>query len=568
MKRLQNGPIAQLPDNSYVKATYEGILELHPALTQAAKKVLVYPQVTNESLLSVSQLTKDQCQVFFNETRAIVTKANKIILTGSKNPHDNLYDIILPNDHNNKINFIIRKDKTKTELAKFYHATVFSPPVSTLQKAIRKGNFLSWPGISNLNFNKLIGTTEATEMGHLDQERKGLQSTKHVAHPPQNDDDNFPQHQLSKTYAQFTAIINPTPSKAYMDLTGKFPYTSSRRNKYLVVVYDYDSNAIVFEAIKSRQSKEILEAFKKCETKIATNTNKPDLYVLDNEASNDLKNSLVHNNQSFELVPPNIHRRNAAEKAICTMKNHILSGLANCDKSFPILEWDRLLIQAEITLNLLRNSRVNPHLSSWAYIQKPYDFNKMPMAPPGTKIVAHSKPQKRASWAYHGQSGWYIGPAPEHYRCVKCYIPATHREIVTDTIKFIPTNIPIPEASIDDHIRNSLEELTGLLANKVKTFPPILSSPTSRQAIIQLAKIFQRDKHDTEHSTSEGASKKEQTTKPKKMSDEEFEELLRSIKPSKKTTNQSKPEPIMDQKTKESKCKCCSQKEKGCKSPW
>ena len=209
------------------------------------------------------------------------------------------------------------------------------------------------------------------------------------------------------------------------------------------------------------------------------------------------------------------------------------------------MEWDRLLIQAEITLNLLRNSRVNPHLSSWAYIQKPYDFNKMPMAPPGTKIVAHSKPQKRASWAYHGQSGWYIGPAPEHYRCVKCYMPTTYREIVTDIIKFIPTNIPIPEVSIDDHIRNTLEELTTLLKNKVTTHPPILLSPTSRQGIIQLAQIFRRDKHDTEDATSEGASKERPiknvpTTKHKKMSDEEFETLIRSIK-HKKTGKQTNP---------------------------
>ena len=176
----------------------------------------------------------------------------------------------------------------------------------------------------------------------------------------------------------------------------------------------------MFEPIKTRQSKEILEAFRACERKIATNTNKPALYVLDNEASSDLKNSLLINNQSFELVPPNMHRRNVAEKAIRTMKNHILSGLATCDKNFPITEWDRLLAQGEITLNLLRNSRVNPKLSSWAYIQQPCNFNKMPMAPQGTKIIAHSKPNKRASWAYHSQSGWYIGPAPEHYLCVKC----------------------------------------------------------------------------------------------------------------------------------------------------
>ena len=66
----------------------------------------------------------------------------------------------------------------------------------------------------------------------------------------------------------------------------------------------------------------------------------------------------------YELVPPHQHRRNAAERAICTYKNHLLTGLATCDPSYPIEEWDRILEQCEITLLLLRTSRVNPKLSA------------------------------------------------------------------------------------------------------------------------------------------------------------------------------------------------------------
>ena len=117
----------------------------------------------------------------------------------------------------------------------------------------------------------------------------------------------------------------------------------------------------------------------------------------------------------------------------------------------------------------------------------------MPKAPPGMRILAHSKPNKRASWAFHGQSGWYIGPAPEHYRCVTFYMPKTHREIKTDMIRFVSNHIPIPETSIDDHIRNSLKDPTLILSNKVvSTFSSTMTSPTSRQALIQLASIFNR----------------------------------------------------------------------------
>ena len=76
-------------------------------------------------------------------------------------------------------------------------------------------------------------------------------------------------------------------------------------------------------------------------------------------------------------------------------------GLATCDPDYPIAEWDQLLTQSEITLNLLRNSPVNPKLSAWAYLNVCFDFNKTPMAPPGTKLIMHSKPEQQARWAYY-----------------------------------------------------------------------------------------------------------------------------------------------------------------------
>lgn len=231
-------------------------------------------------------------------------------------------------------------------------------------------------------------------------------------------DDAFPPHNQQRLSERYTTIIHPHKSqhvsKAYMDLNGRFPYTSSRGNQYIVVVYDYNSNAIVCEPIKNRQSKEILNAFKKCEQKFTKYASTPTLYVLDNAASNDLKISLTKNNQQYELVPPNIHQRNAAEKVIRTFKNHFLSGLASCDPTFPIQEWDRLLHQCEVTLNFLRKSCTNPKLSAWATINGVHNFIKHPMAPPGTKILVHMKPNKTASWAFHGQEGWYVGPRGHH----------------------------------------------------------------------------------------------------------------------------------------------------------
>ena len=104
---------------------------------------------------------------------------------------------------------------------------------------------------------------------------------------------------------------------------------------------------------------------------------------MDNECSTDLRRAILKIGGNYELVPPYMHRRNAAEVAIKTAKNHLLTGLATCGPDFPISEWDRLLRQCELTLNLLRTSRVNTKLSAWAYLNGVFDFNKTPLAPPG-----------------------------------------------------------------------------------------------------------------------------------------------------------------------------------------
>ena len=56
------------------------------------------------------------------------------------------------------------------------------------------------------------------------------------------------------------------------------------------------------------------------------------------------------------------HRINTAERAIRTFKTQFLAGLATCDPDFPLRQWVMLLDQAELTINLLRNSRVKPEL--------------------------------------------------------------------------------------------------------------------------------------------------------------------------------------------------------------
>jgi hypothetical protein len=99
----------------------------------------------------------------------------------------------------------------------------------------------------------------------------------------------------------------------YGNLTGRFPHTSSHGSQYLLVIYDHDSNAILVEPLKNKMAAEIKQGWFKIHARLATHGNTPLVYVMDNEASADLKSSLQKNKITYQLVPPHVHRRNSAE---------------------------------------------------------------------------------------------------------------------------------------------------------------------------------------------------------------------------------------------------------------
>ena len=107
-------------------------------------------------------------------------------------------------------------------------------------------------------------------------------------------------------------------------------------------MYDYDSNGIMIEPFKTRQGKELAITFKKLCTKFKINKIDKNLFILDNECSNNVEDAIKSFDANFQLAPPHQHRQNAAENAIKTFKSHLLSGLATCDPHFPISEWDRI----------------------------------------------------------------------------------------------------------------------------------------------------------------------------------------------------------------------------------
>jgi len=145
----------------------------------------------------------------------------------------------------------------------------------------------------------------------------------------------------------------------FSDQTGQYPTRSQRGNKYIMVMVEIDSNAILVEPMKSRKDAEMIRAYDALLLRLKLAGIVPKKHVLDNEVSENMKTHIRDTCKlNMELVPPGCHRRNAAEVAIRNFKAHFLSVLAGVADDFPPSLWDRLLPQTEITVNLKPNSTV------------------------------------------------------------------------------------------------------------------------------------------------------------------------------------------------------------------
>ena len=344
---------------------------------------------------------------------------------------------------------------------KWMHAVCGYPVKSTWLKAIKAGNFQGWPLLNERNANKYYPDTAETPKGHLNQARKNVRSTKMRAQPFQESKDS--RLRGKKERDVYTTVYDVRET-LFSDQTGQFPKRSLSGNRYLMVTVDIDSSAILVEPIKSRSDEELTRAYRSIMRRLNRANVFPKKHVMDNEVSEKMKNMIRDEfKMQLELVPPGCHRRNAAEVAIRNFKAHFLSILAGVADDFPPNLWDRLLPQAEITINLLRQSNATPTVSAYAHLNGPFDYNKMPLAPMGCKVQVHEKTDKRGTWSFHSVDGWYLATSPEHYRTHRCHIKSTRSERLSDTVHFHHKGITNPSLTEADKLMKAVADCSAAL---------------------------------------------------------------------------------------------------------
>jgi hypothetical protein len=210
-------------------------------------------------------------------------------------------------------------------------------------------------------------------------QRQGIRSTKKKAlENPAESDQTIkiklePGTEIPSPVKHFNDIfvrVENLAKSIHSDQTGAFPYTSQLGNRYAMVAIHLDVNYIFNKPMKNRTEGEMIKAYQKIinRMKAAELGLKP--HQLDNEASATYKQCIRKNGMVHELVPPDNHRSNLAERAIQTFKHHFISILSGVDDKFPLSLWCALLEQTELTVNLLRQSNVAPKISAIAHIRE------------------------------------------------------------------------------------------------------------------------------------------------------------------------------------------------------
>ena len=229
-------------------------------------------------------------------------------------------------------------------------------------------------------------------------------------------------------------------------------------NKYIMAAIALDGNCIDTEPSKSRGTKDLINTYQEIFWK-GMNVICPIWHMLDNEAPQELKEVICENKCCMEHTPPDIYWWNVAKHAIQMLKGHFIAVLADVADYFPIHQWNQLVLQTVIILNLLRQTNVAPNVSAYSYHHNPFDYNRILLAHMGCAVQFHNKPNQWQTWCEHSSNGWCLQTSLEHYHCHKTFIKAAEQTRISNKVFFKHKCITQPTFTPADTIIHTYQEL-------------------------------------------------------------------------------------------------------------
>ena len=346
----------------------------------------------------------------------------------------------------------------------FFHA-FGAPAWHNFIDKLERG-FFSCPGVTLAEFKAHPQHSQFTDIGRLQQtpparKSQGKKSGRTTSDPLQ------PKGEKANVIAVKYRFSKE--GKCYSDAAGKFPVRGVDGDWYLVVFYLQDDNYCHFEVMKDRTKESFVRAYTRAIRYFARFGRKVCKFIIDNECSDSLKNFLVTNDIGYQFVPPDIHRSNIAERLLGQVKPFVITMLASADKTFPMCLWSDITVQLEIVFNVMREAGRSPNISAWHDLRgERYDYMHLPLAPFGTIVMAHVKPDKRSSWGAHATRAVYIGPSLDHHRCYRVRMEGSLEVRIVDTVSWHSDKFRAPMVTPSEHFTAVLSDLANAFTRMVQ----------------------------------------------------------------------------------------------------
>ena len=140
--------------------------------------------------------------------------------------------------------------------------------------------------LNKRNVAKYYPYTTETPKGPLNQTRKNVRSAKRKTKPfEKTDASTLRGKKVRDVYTKVYDVRNTVFSYQ----TGNFPTRSKRGNKYIMVMVEIDSNAILVDPIKNRTNAELTRAYHAMMLQLKWLGIISQKHILDNEVSNSMK---------------------------------------------------------------------------------------------------------------------------------------------------------------------------------------------------------------------------------------------------------------------------------------
>ena len=241
------------------------------------------------------------------------------------------------------------------------------------------------------------------------------------------------KHQTTDKKEPFDEKAMAKSTTIHIDYTGRLPTRGSKGTLYFLLATW--GAYIHYEPLTSLRGPETAAAVKSAVAFFRQYHITLDTIRMDNQSSPELQQVAVELNLSWELVNPDMHEPNRAERAIRTGKNHMIAARAGFDPACPVTFVDRCLFQIELTLNIMHPFEYDTTISAYhGLVGERFNFSRHPIAPVGTKVLTWDSPDRRGSWADHGVVGIYLGPALKHFRGFHIWVPQTSSTRISGTV--------------------------------------------------------------------------------------------------------------------------------------